>query len=731
MKRFHVYKIKNILAIAIILNFYMILGLNNSYSQSAWQWQNPQPQGFDLTGVHFVNKNFGVAVGYAGTILNTTNGGESWSLQKSGSEDQFVFDVFFNDENNGTAVGISFGGNNEGTILRTSDGGHRWYVQRNDIDDVLRRVVFINKDLGFIMGGFGKILKTLDGGNTWITIKDTINIVLEDIAFVDSDTGVAVGGAGIIYRTTDSGNSWSVKRTLGSHIFLNGVSFLDDKIVIAVGYEASSRGGILFRSTDAGNSWSSSQSFEYGLNKICSFNQSTAIVVGDSGIILKTTDSEISWNVQINPVKKRLTDVSFSNITDGIIVGFNGTILTTKDAGLSWTSNFCLTTGMLSSVFFTDINNGYIVGVGSNGIILKTSNGGKTWECKRIETIQKLTSIKFLNANIGIAVSWDGIIVRTSDAGLTWISESSGTKSYLKDVFFINKDNIIIVGDSGTILRSTNGGSSWTKQNSGTTRNLKSVCFTDINNGIIIGYRSTLLRTSNGGETWYPITINNRVELYDVTFYTVNKGIAVGGGGSGGRVIMLTTDKGESWSLHESVGTPLFGVSFADSTTGIAIGYSFSITKTTDGGLNWISLIEDAATQIDLNDVFMINASTGTIVGSGGTILRTTTGGVELSRGYERDEIFPKYQLSQNYPNPFNPTTTIEYQIPNFEYISLRIFDILGREIKTLVNEYQAPGNYKIFFDANSTALKLSSGVYYYRLQAGNNIETKRMLLLK
>lgn len=85
------------------------------------------------------------------------------------------------------------------------------------------------------------------------------------------------------------------------------------------------------------------------------------------------------------------------------------------------------------------------------------------------------------------------------------------------------------------------------------------------------------------------------------------------------------------------------------------------------------------------------------------------------------------FNLDQNYPNPFNPTTSIKYSVPSSEHVSLKVFDILGREIAVLVNEQKSAGIYTISFDA----AELSSGVYFYRLNSGNNIQIKKMLLVK
>ena len=90
-------------------------------------------------------------------------------------------------------------------------------------------------------------------------------------------------------------------------------------------------------------------------------------------------------------------------------------------------------------------------------------------------------------------------------------------------------------------------------------------------------------------------------------------------------------------------------------------------------------------------------------------------------------EIPNQYDLKNNYPNPFNPSTNIEFSIAGTGKVSLKIFDVLGKEIKTLVDEEKTPGNYKVTFDAGS----LSSGVYFYMLKAGGHITTKKMCLLK
>ena len=91
------------------------------------------------------------------------------------------------------------------------------------------------------------------------------------------------------------------------------------------------------------------------------------------------------------------------------------------------------------------------------------------------------------------------------------------------------------------------------------------------------------------------------------------------------------------------------------------------------------------------------------------------------------NEIPKTYSLSQNYPNPFNPTTVINYSIPKRSFVTLKVYNVLGREVATLVNKEQNAVNYKVTFNG----VNLPSGVYFYRIHAGKFVETKKLLLLK
>ncbi|MCS7054031.1 MAG: T9SS type A sorting domain-containing protein, partial [Ignavibacterium sp.] len=106
-------------------------------------------------------------------------------------------------------------------------------------------------------------------------------------------------------------------------------------------------------------------------------------------------------------------------------------------------------------------------------------------------------------------------------------------------------------------------------------------------------------------------------------------------------------------------------------------------------------------------------------------------GSFEYSKIVEVDFVMlDKFTLEQNYPNPFNPTTVISYQIPVNSNVSLKLYDVLGNEVATLVNEYKEAGRYKVELNLGQT-MSLSSGIYFYKLQAGEFTEIKKMILSK
>ena len=137
-----------------------------------------------------------------------------------------------------------------------------------------------------------------------------------------------------------------------------------------------------------------------------------------------------------------------------------------------------------------------------------------------------------------------------------------------------------------------------------------------------------------------------------------------------------------------------------------------------------------------LHSIHFTDANNGWAVGDNGTILHTTNGGVTYVRETSNEIIPTDIVLYQNYPNPFNPTTTIKFSIPTSEIVKITVFDILGKEVRTLVDDYKTSGIYEVEFNSHSDEGQnlpagrqgLPSGVYFYKLQAGKQIEMKKMV---
>ena len=123
-------------------------------------------------------------------------------------------------------------------------------------------------------------------------------------------------------------------------------------------------------------------------------------------------------------------------------------------------------------------------------------------------------------------------------------------------------------------------------------------------------------------------------------------------------------------------------------------------------------------------DLLFLNQNLGYAGGNAGIFLRWGPPvGVQPVSNNTPDN----FVLEQNYPNPFNPTTTIKYSIPEASFVTLKIFDAVGNEVQTVVNENQSAGNYLKYIDMTS----FSSGIYFYSIKAGNFTETKKMIMIK
>ncbi len=229
-------------------------------------------------------------------------------------------------------------------------------------------------------------------------------------------------------------------------------------------------------------------------------------------------------------------------------------------------------------------------------------------------------------------------------------------------------------------------------------------------------------RSSDNGQSWNAVSTGNSNMLINTWASVANGGIFAGTWAG----VFRSTDKGATFS-------PADTTQLDDKVTALATGsdgqlfagtYKSGVFRSTDYGESWEQITAG------LQGLYISSLCTdrygylyaGTL---GGGLYKSTLAVLSVKKDFS--SLPNRFLLSQNYPNPFNPSTMISYQLPADGYVTLKVFDILGREVRTLVNERQIAGDYSVIFNASS----LPSGVYFDRLEARNSIETKKMVLMK
>jgi photosystem II stability/assembly factor-like uncharacterized protein len=281
-------------------------------SQTAWQ---PQTSGVtkDLYGLNFIDSQTGWVVGTSGTILKTTDGGNSWQSLSSGVTSALA-GIHFLNSNLGWVVG------DLGKILKTTDGGNTWSTQSLGItvSGDLRDVFFINSSTGFIAGTYG-VYKTTNGGTTWALSHTSNSSQINDVFFKDANNGWSVGLNGKIRNTVDGGTSWTqVNPSLNSDFYA----------VHATG-TAVFTGGFKNEIIRISPSSSASPTTSLGGNvhDICFVGDNNGWLCGDYGKIYTTSDGGNTWNASPSGSTKYLRGIQFTSSNQGWAVGYSGTIL--------------------------------------------------------------------------------------------------------------------------------------------------------------------------------------------------------------------------------------------------------------------------------------------------------------------------------------------------------------------------------------------------------------------
>jgi photosystem II stability/assembly factor-like uncharacterized protein len=392
-------------------------------------------------------------------------------------------------------------------------------------------------------------------------------------------------------------------------------------------------------------------------------------------------------------------------------------------------------------VVFTDSLYGWIAG--DSGLIINTTNGGSNWVTQSRNTNDFLIDFFFLDRLYGWGIAWrvmgsaiQSVMYKTTNGGNNWTTYIyTDSSTLLNTVHFINPQSGFL-GCSYTstkaILRTTNSGVNWFPANVDTNFAsyfpVKKFKFMNSNTGFAVGgyfdICGVVWKTTDGGISWSTKTVGGE-PFNAIDFPNANTVVLSGGDYEYGVSVSYSTNTGESWNWNFA---GYFGIgyslSFRTSTEGwIAAGFSQMFLKTTDAGLSWGNVkTPDSAYVYSL---IFPNQKTGWAVGDNGTILKFTGNPIGINN---QGNIIPgKTSLFPNYPNPFNPRTVVRFQLSVVSVVSLKVYDIAGREVQTLVNEELQPGTYKVTFDGS----QLNSGVYFYTFNSGDFKETRKMILMK
>ena len=385
-------------------------------------------------------------------------------------------------------------------------------------------------------------------------------------------------------------------------------------------------------------------------------------------------------------------------------------MLVAMNANAQWVQ---MSNGMGNGVIINSIvENGsnIFIGTGNFNGVYFSSNNGSNWIQTSLNN-KVIRSLAISGTNIIAGTYYSGIYYSTNN-GTNWISTGN---VYSQNVYnLITVGNIVFAGTDYGVQISTNNGANWT---STSFNNKMVVCFTSNGNNIFAGTTSSgVYLSTNNGNSWSQTSFNK----YTSCLTSIGSNIFAGTDSS----VYISTNNGINWSKTTLDNQHVMCIEAKDNKI-FACTFENGVFLSTNFGLNWISK----------NQGFVLPQSISSLLISSSYIFAgsyvTTVWRRSLSEiiGIQNisTETPSKYTLSQNYPNPFNSTSNLKFQIVNTEDVKLIVYDIMGKEVQTLVNERLQPGTYEAAFDASS----LNSGVYFYKLITNTFSETKKMILIK
>lgn len=681
---------------------YCLLIVFQSYSQSKWSSVNGLYGGSIVSMALDSSKNLYAATEY-NSILKSTNNGEYWSLTNFPSN---IMPVILWASSNKIFAGTHGNG-----IYQLIDGGQSWSYSGLD----------------------GKKVSSFS---------------------CDGNGNIYAGTADLegLYRSTDGGGSWNFFGLSGYSVYGIAASF-HGTILAAV------QDSVVFRSTDNGVHWIRSVNpyYDYVDNgRVLTIDKSGNIYLGMSGGVWCSKDDGVSWS----SLGVNMPDVNGIAFLDSIIFvcGIDGVKKGKMDTNL-WMTVDSIAYGIRSNAIVADNNNGIFIGSRWIGVT-RSIDGGYSWQRSNTNFRNSYISCLTIDGNnIYSGLLNDGVYF-SHDDGENWehIWNSKTIPCAL-----LADDSILIVAPSGIyfgLYRSSDHGTNWNPTNiSAGVFN----CFTMSSDGLYyaggsVGAISGVCSSTDKGITWEWILrdygiwslastpsgtiyvgtmVNGILRSRDKGTSWVNVGLRFGTtrciisdshgivyASPGDGYIYRSINDGQSWdSLEFNFNSPVSSLLLLNDSIIIAGSDGAGVFLSTNQGLSWseinFGLPDDGLT--------LASTSSGSIfAGTGNNGMFRTTQKLLLSvKSYSSNP--RRFVLENNYPNPFNPTTRIVFALPERSFVVVKVFDLIGREIATIVSEELSAGEYSRQWNAAN----VPSGVYFCRLQAGKFTETKKLLLVR
>ena len=366
-----------------------------------------------------------------------------------------------------------------------------------------------------------------------------------------------------------------------------------------------------------------------------------------------------------------------------------------------------------------------VVAAGSNGLILRSSDAGATWTQLPSGATDNLRRVRWYSPQLGVMLGNGGVALKSTDAGVSWKPMNSGTSDALLDIHFFDDQNWFAVGRGARIITTSDGGATWEDGGSGL-NNYNEIAFRG-DFGIIIGNKGTIRVTNDGGAKWRSRDSPVNVELTSVSIGDDSTAVIAGINGT----ILRTSDYGRTWDeVQASIPISTYRLSGVRHLTRdrlIIVGYGGIILESLDAGLTWKPQVSN--TQRNLEAVSFVDNKIGCAAGWYTVVMRTTSGGtLDVRRMAAANP--SRMSITSSWPSPIsrsaNAAAHVRIDIAKSGAVDLRVYNLLGREVRKLVDRHMSAGSWEVDWDPSS----LPKGVYLYSLISRNEVRTTKFTIL-